>query len=145
MNRPLRRFARLVAVVVVALMFGVYPSPRVRAQDAPMLVYLGTYTGPKTKSKGIYVVRFDPKTGALGQPEVAAEVENPSFVTIHPSRRFLYAVGEISNFRGKKAGAVSAFSIDPATGKLTMINQESTGGDGPCWVATDATGKVALV
>ena len=110
-----------------------------------MLVYLGTYTGPKTKSKGIYVARFDPKTGAIGQPELAAEVKNPSFVTIHPSRRCLYAVGEISNFRGKKTGAVSAFSIDPATGKLTMINQESTGGDGPCWVSTDATGKVALV
>jgi 6-phosphogluconolactonase len=146
MNRPLRRFARLAAVVaVVALMFSASPAPRVQAEEAPMLVYLGTYTGPKTKSKGIYVVRFDPKTGALGQPELAAEVENPSFLAIHPSRRFLYAVGEISNFRGKKAGAVSAFTIDPASGKLTMLNQESTGGDGPCWVATDATGKVALV
>ena len=110
-----------------------------------MLVYLGTYTGPKTKSEGIYVVRFDPKTGSLGQPELAAKITNPSFVTIHPSRRFLYAVGEVSDFRGKKAGAVSALTIDPASGKLTMLNQESTGGDGPCWVATDATGKVALV
>jgi 6-phosphogluconolactonase len=143
MNRPLRRFARLVVAVVITLMFGVSPAPCAQAQDAPMLVYLGTYTGPK--SKGIYVVRFDPKTGAMGQPEVAAEIKNPSFVTIHPSRRFLYAVGEVSDFGGKKAGAVSAFSIDPSTGKLTMINQESTGGDGPCWVSTDATGKVALV
>jgi 6-phosphogluconolactonase len=91
------------------------------------------------------MMRFDPATGSLTSPEVAGEVKNPSFVTIHPNRRFLYAVGEIDQFRGKKGGAVSAFAIDPKDGKLTLINQETTGGGGPCFVTIDATGKVALI
>jgi 6-phosphogluconolactonase len=45
---------------------------------------LGTYTGEH--SRGIYVSRFDPQTGALGQPELAAEHTNPSFLAVHPSR-----------------------------------------------------------
>ena len=36
--------------------------------DGTMLVYLGTYTG--ARSKGIYISRFDPVTGQLGAPEV---------------------------------------------------------------------------
>ena len=149
MMRPFRRLKGSV-VTVVALLMGTVAGGCAGAQEAakaaagnPMIVYVGTYTGPK--SKGIYTMRFDPATGKLTEPEVAAEIKNPSFVTIHPNRRFLYAVGELDEFRGKKGGAVSAFTIDPKSGKLTLMNQETTGGTGPCWVACDATGKVALI
>jgi 6-phosphogluconolactonase len=148
MMRPLRRVTWAV-VAVAALLAAVVPGGAVVAQEAgkaagnPMIVYVGTYTGPK--SKGIYTMRFDPATGRLTAPEVAAEVKNPSFLAIHPSRQFLYAVGELDEFRGKKGGAVSAFTIDPKSGKLTLMNQETTGGNGPCWVAVDATGKAALI
>lgn len=104
------------------------------------LVYFGTYTSGK--SKGIYVSRFDTASGKLSAPELAAETTNPSFVAIHPSHRFLYAVGELS---GKKGGAVSAFAIDPQSGKLTLLNQQSSVGVGPCFVAVDKAGKNALV
>ena len=107
------------------------------------MVYVGTYTGPK--SKGIYLLRMDPATGKLSEPELAGEVANPSFITISPNHKFLYAAGEVDNFNGKKAGAVSAFSIDPSSGKLTLLNQQTSGGQGPCYVALDATGRAALV
>src|SRR5437870_11275852 len=55
-----------------------------------MLVYIGTYTG--AKSKGIYLSRFDSATGKLASPELAAETKNPTFLAVHPNRRFLYAV-----------------------------------------------------
>src|SRR5438445_340833 len=80
------------------------------------LVYFGTYTGPK--SKGIYVSKFETATGKLTGPELAAETKNPSFLAVHPNTHFLYAVGEVDNFGGKPAGAVSAFSIEAKTGKL---------------------------
>lgn len=150
MMRPFRCLKGSVVVSVVALLIATAAGGCAGAQEAaakaagnPMIVYVGTYTGPK--SKGIYMMQFDPATGKLTEPEVAAEVKNPSFVTIHPNRRFLYAAGELDEFRGKKGGAVSAFTIDPKSGKLTLMNQETTGGTGPCWVACDATGKVALV
>ncbi|MCW5552767.1 MAG: lactonase family protein [Verrucomicrobiae bacterium] len=107
------------------------------------LVYFGTYTGPK--SQGIYVSRFDARTGRLSAPELAAETQNPSFLAVHPNRRQLYAVGEIGDFAGKRTGAVSAFAIDPRTGGLTLLNQQSSGGQGPCHLSLDTKGRFLLV
>lgn len=106
------------------------------------LVYIGTYTG--AKSKGIYVSRFDPATGRLTAPELAAETTNPSFLAIHPRERFVYAVGEVDDGKGKGNGTVTAFAIEPKTGKLTLLNQQSSGGGGPCHLAVDAKGKCVL-
>ena len=111
--------------------------------DGAVLVYFGTYTG--AKSKGIYVSRFDPATGRLTAPELAAATASPSFLALDPSRRFLYAAGETSFLEGKRVGAVSAFSVNAKTGRLTFLNRQSSGGEGPCHVAVDQTGKCLLV
>jgi len=108
-----------------------------------MRVYIGTYTG--AKSKGIYVSPFDPATGRLGAPELAASMPSPSFLAMHPDGRHLYAVGETSNLGGKQVGAVNAFRIDEKTGLLTLLNQQSSGGAGPCHLSLDKTGKCVLV
>jgi len=107
------------------------------------LVYVGTYTG--AKSKGIYAYRFDSATGALSPLGLAAETSHPTFLAIAPNRRFLYAANEISDFGGKSSGAVSAFAITPQTGQLTLLNQASSGGPGPCHLVVDKTGKNVLV
>jgi 6-phosphogluconolactonase len=107
-------------------------------------VYLGTYTGPK--SKGIYRCELDLETGKLTPADLVAETTNPSFLAIHPGGRYLYAVGEVDELDGKKkSGGVSAFGIDPETGKLTLLNQKSSGGGGPCHVVIDMAGKHVLV
>ena len=113
------------------------------AHAATHRVYFGTYTNKD--SRGIYVAEFDATTGKLGAVELAGEATNPSFVAIHPSRKFLYAVGEIANFEGQKTGGVSAFAVDTATGKLTLLNQQSSQGAGPCHVTVDTMGKTVLV
>lgn len=115
--------------------------PSIQAAGVPL--YIGTYTNQG--SKGVYVARFDPATGAISKPELAAEVDNPTFLAIHPSKKYLYTAGEIGNFRGERAGAVSAFAIDAKTGKLTLLNQVSSKGGGPCHVSVDRTGKACLV
>ncbi len=108
------------------------------------LVYFGCYTNQKSGSKGIYVSRFDASTGRISAPELAVETRNPSFVAIHPSKKFLYAVGE-NVTPGASSGAVSAFAIERPSGKLTPINQTSSVGGGPCHVSTDKTGQMAMV
>ena len=122
------------------------PSASSSAKSAvagEMLVYFGTYT--RRESKGIYVARLDLKTGALSTNSLAAESVNPSFLAIHPDGNTLYAVNEIGNYQGEKAGAVSAFRIDHETGKLDLINQVSSKGAGPCHLVIDATGQNALL
>jgi 6-phosphogluconolactonase len=110
---------------------------------ADYAVYIGTYTNDK--SKGIYRLTFDSATGQLGTPTVAAETVNPSFLAVHPSRKYLFAVSEIANFDGQKTGAVSAFRIDPESGALSLLNKVDSKGMGPCHVSVDKAGKNVLV
>ena len=103
----------------------------VRAADPPkaLLAYFGTYTNGG-KSKGIYCYKLDLVTGKLAEVGITEGIKNPSFVTIHPSGNFLYAVSEVSE-GGKPTGAVTAFQLDRKSGKLTAINHQSSEGAGP--------------
>jgi 6-phosphogluconolactonase len=117
------------------------------AADNELLVYWGTYTagGPRYgtgESKGIYVSRLNAATGRLTPPELAVETANPSYLAIHPSRKFLYSVNEHIEMTGKTMGEMSAFAIDTVTGKLRELNRVPSRGGMPCHVAVDKTGRV---
>ncbi|MGB7129407.1 MAG: lactonase family protein [Candidatus Sulfotelmatobacter sp.] len=114
-------------------------------QHSEYYAYVGTYTQEGSDSKGIYAYRFDSSSQQLTPIGLAAQTINPSFLAVHPNQRFLYAVNEISNYEGQKSGAVSAFSIDHASGKLTLLNQVASRGTDPCYITVDKTGKYVLV
>jgi 6-phosphogluconolactonase len=106
-------------------------------------IYIGTYTNHG--SQGIYVCDFDPSSGNLTSPEMAVTTADPSFLAVAPSRRFLYAINETDHFNGQPTGGVSAFSIDPMTGKLTLLNQVSSLAPGPAYITLDGNGHYVLV
>jgi 6-phosphogluconolactonase len=110
------------------------------AEPGKFWVFVGTYTNGK--SKGIYRLVLDTASGKLSPPELAAELDNPSFLAVDPSSRFLFAVNENS---GSRSGAVTSFALDRKSGELTRLNQQSTVGDGPCHLVVDAAGKNVLV
>ena len=115
-------------------------------QNSPSFrVYVGTYTNAKSKSEGIYSFVFNPNDGSLSDQSVAAKTNNPSFLALHPSRQFLYAVNEVGQFEGQPTGSVTAFQVDPKSGGLTQLNVEASGGGDPCYVTVDATGSDVLV
>jgi 6-phosphogluconolactonase len=126
--------SKRLVVAIVAVFVGVAVNNSV----GESLVYFGTYTS--AKSEGIYVSRFDPATGRLSAPELAAKTRNPTFLAIHPGGRYLYTVNEVSD-----ASTVSAFTLDAMTGKLTPLNRQASGGIGPCHLAMDVTGRCLLV
>jgi 6-phosphogluconolactonase len=118
------------------------------------LVFVGTYTEPirfgtgqilEGKGKGIYVYRFDTSSGSIEQCGLTEGVRNPSYLAFDPSRRFLYAVNELKEFEGAATGAVSAFSIDPDSGRLSFLNMKPTHGTDPCHLTVDQTGRYVLV
>lgn len=95
-------------------------------------VYIGT------AGKGIYLAEFDPKSGKLSAPELVSDAEAPSYLTIHPDGKHLYAVNEV------KEGSVTAFSIDHGSGKLSPLNTMSVKSSGPCYIAIEKTGRWAI-
>jgi 6-phosphogluconolactonase len=146
MALPRAATAALTAAVIFLLCASVVPGAARSGPPQPKAerwwAYVGTYTGKE--SKGIYRFDFDPSTGKLSGRALAAEVVNPSFLAVHPNQRFLYAVGELGRFGGKKGGAVSAFAIDAKTGDLKLLNQQSSVGAGPCHLVADRQGKHVL-
>jgi 6-phosphogluconolactonase len=87
---------------------------------------------------------YDPERGVLTEiqtiPTMPVAVESrhsTAEVVVHPSGKFLYG----SN-RGHDSLAV--YTIDAATGKLTLVENEPTGGKTPRNFAVDPTGGYVL-
>jgi len=107
------------------------------------IVYVGTFK--REASKGIYAWRFDANSGQMDSLGLVADVMRPVFIALHPNRRFLYAVSRPTAVDRQNVGVAFAYSIDPKTARLTMINSLPTRGIDPAYVAVDQSGRNLLV
>lgn len=98
---------------------------------------VGTYTS--NRSKGIYVYRFNSRTGDSEYINMA-EVENPSYMIACKEKRYLYAVSENQD----KPSFVNSFSFDRGKERLVMLNRQFSQGDGPCNIVIDNNRTHAL-
>jgi 6-phosphogluconolactonase len=117
-------------------------------------IYVGTYTAPHTApggtvpstAGGVYVFRMDGESGALTPVQIEPGIENPSWVTVDPQSRWLYAISEVDTWRGQaNSGGITAYSIDPTNGTLTRINDQPTMGAIPAHAVVDPSGRYVLV
>lgn len=102
-----------------------------KAQQADYHLVIGTYTAPG-KSEGIYVYDFNTPDATAKFKYVEKNVINPSFLTVTPDSKFVYAVNE----DGDKS-MVSAFSFDAVAGKLGFLNKQPSKGADPCYLIAD--------
>jgi 6-phosphogluconolactonase len=123
-------------------------KPKKSAPGAATLVYVGTYTGGK--SKGIYAFRLQTSNLEVSQNitlaplGLAAEAPNPTFLELDLERRLLFAVSEVPSFEGKSGGVVSAYAVEPE-GTLKLLDRRASMGPGPCHLALDRAGRRLLV
>ncbi|HWZ96896.1 MAG TPA: lactonase family protein [Candidatus Dormibacteraeota bacterium] len=139
MKTSRRAFLSLLLLIPFIFADGKDKKPDSSKSKMDYFAFVGTYT-TKTESKGIYTFRYDASNGKVTGLRIAIETPDPSFVTIHPSGKYLYAVNE-----GGKASFVTSFSLDAKTGKLTQLNQVPALGEDPCYIALDHTGKYVLI
>jgi 6-phosphogluconolactonase len=105
--------------------------PPLRPRMQPYFVYVGTYT-QGTESQGIYRLEMDTE-GKLKLLGATSGTKNPSFLAVAPDGQHLFAVEELEDYRGEKAGAVASLRIEPRSGGA------------PCHIVTDALGTHVLV
>ena len=126
--------------ILVMIVFGSWSE----AKADEFRVFVGTYSKGDSISKGIYTCLFNSETGKLTEPKLAIELANPSFLAVHPSHEFLYAVNELSEGPGKGNGGVTAMKIN-ADGTLLKLNDQPSLGGSPCHCNVDATGRTLMI
>ena len=124
------KFPSIASTVGVLALFA---STGLAAED----FYVGTYT-KFFGSKGIYRFQLDEKSGAVSPGQLAVKTASPSWVLIHPNRRWVYSVNE------GPEGKVSAFRIAP-DGQLQLLSQQSSKGADPCHLSLDQTHRFLFV
>jgi 6-phosphogluconolactonase len=100
------------------------------------LAYVGSRTSKERNAcgEGISVYHIDPTTAKWTLFQIAKDLVNPSFLTFDNQRTVLYTV------HGDKS-EVSAFRVDPQSGRLDFINTQSTAGSNPVHLTVDASNK----
>ncbi len=103
------------------------------------LAYVGCRTSRDRNARGdgINVYRIEPG-GAWTHLQLVGDLLNPAYLAFDRPRRTLYAVhGDASE--------VSAFRIDPATGRLASLNRQSTHGKNPVHLVVDPTNRFLAI
>jgi len=119
---------------------GVRPHVRSRQLRASVAIYIGTDTRARQGTGDLSHVP-EPDDGRTLAAAARCRDVNPTFLALHPSHKFLFAASNVSLPNHPAEGAATAFAIDPSTGKLTMINQQPSGGPGPCHVSIAPDGR----
>lgn len=99
------------------------------------ILYVGTYS--VRSSEGVYVYAFDREKRSFELIETATGPDSPSFLDISPDGRFLYTANRQGIGTDSLSGSVSAYRIDPASGKLELLNEASSYGISPCHIYSD--------
>lgn len=128
-----------------------------KSEEPPLVAYVGTYTSPLKNmldtqvdlppgnGRGIHLFHVDRTTGALTPAGVHEMGTSPSALAFNADRTILYSANETERIGDKEAGSVSAFSINPTDGKLTLLNSVSSKGKGPAHLSVHPSGKHVLV
>lgn len=143
----------LAATVVAAGAAGV---PGVVRSEKPLFAYVGTFSSPLKdvlptqvdlppgNGRGIHIFRVDRQTGGLTAAGTFDLGTSPSCLAVNAAADRLYSANETDRVGETKEGTVSAFSIDAATGALTLLNTVRSGGAGPTYVSLHPTGRYLL-
>jgi 6-phosphogluconolactonase (cycloisomerase 2 family) len=100
-----------------------------------MLAYVGGYTSQDRNGRGdgINVYRIDEPSGAWSHVQHLGDLVNPSWLTLDPKRPVLYSA------HGEGYEAI-AYAIEPATGRLRILNRQPTQGKNGVRLGIEATG-----
>lgn len=109
-------------------------------EESKIFLFVGSYTEGEER-EGIYVYELDVTDGSLKEVEREGNLINPSFLTISPNGKYLYAC---TDTRLESHGSVSAFKIDSLTGKITFLNKQTAGGRNPVHVVVDKNSEYVV-
>lgn len=158
-TRPRRSFLKSSTALVsgIPLLGASLLKAQSDKKKSPLIAYVGTYTSPLKNmrdtqvdlppgnGRGIHLFQVDRSTGAMTPSGLYEMGTSPSALVLNDAKTRLYSANETERLDDKESGSVSAFAIDPADGKLKLLNSVSSGGKGPAHLSIHPSGKFVLV
>lgn len=95
------------------------------AEKKTFIGFAGTYT--RKTSKGIYRFSLNVDSKQLEKVELAARVDNPTYLSISDDQKHLYSIAQEGEM-----GGVQSFNISSEDGELKLINGQLVEGAPPC-------------
>jgi 6-phosphogluconolactonase len=108
-----------------------------------MLAFIGSYA--ESSHPGLYACSYDAETGSFRLLDQVAGLQNPTFLDVDADRRKLYAIAEGADAEGRSCGVVTAFDIEPSSGRLTLLNKENSVPAPTCHITLDHTKQCVMV
>lgn len=153
-----RSFLKTSAVLAgCAPLFASLSKAQAAESKGALIAYVGTFSSPLRNvrptqvdlppgnGRGIHLFQVDRATGALSSHGVFEQPTSPSCLALNSAGTCLYSANETDKVDGGDAGSVSAFAIDRADGKLTLLNTVSSEGAGPTYVSIHPSRRFVLV
>jgi len=152
-----RRFLQQAAAVTTLSLLPDATRADATKKEAPLIAYVGTFSSPLKdvlptqvdlppgNGRGIHSFHVDRESGALTEFGLFEMGTSPSCLVPNSKGNRLYSANETDRQGNDKEGTVSAFSIDPSNGSLTLLNTVRSGGAGPTYVSIHPTGKFLFV
>ncbi len=152
-----RSFLKASVVLAGSAPFLTALKARSAGGKAPLMAYVGTFSSPLRdvlptqvdlppgNGRGIHLFHVDRSTGALTANGVYELGTSPSCLAVNTAGTRLYSANETDRVGKDNEGTVTAFAINRADGKLTLLNTVPSGGAGPTYVSAHPSGKFLLV
>lgn len=122
-----------------------------------MIAYVGTFSAPLQdmlptqvdlppgNGRGIHLFQVNRETGVMTPAGVHEMGTSPSCLALNEAGSRLYSTNETDRVGENGEGTVSAFSIDPKDGGLTLLNTVGAGGAGPTYASVHPSGRFLFV
>jgi 6-phosphogluconolactonase len=108
-----------------------------------ILAFIGSYA--ESTNSGVYACEYEEKTGSLALIDQTSGLQNPTFLAVDSDNLKLYAISEGVDSNNQRCGAAAAFSMDPSSGKLSLLNKEITVPAPTCHITLDHTNQCVIV
>jgi 6-phosphogluconolactonase (cycloisomerase 2 family) len=125
--------------------------------SAPLFAYVGTFSSPLRdvlptqvdlppgNGRGIHLFDVDRATGRMTPAGIHEMGTSPSCLVLNAAGTRLYSANETDRVGAAREGTISAFAINRADGKLSLLNTVGSGGAGPTYVSMHPSGRFLLV
>lgn len=98
-------------------------------------IWIGAYGS--SEEVGITRLSLDPDAGTLTKEAEFTGIDNPSFLTMDRSGKYLHAVSEVATLNGQPGGEIVTFLIEDEGTSLQEAMSHPTLGADPCFVSLD--------